>query len=280
MPLTGQKNIAQFQQRSGKAGTKRDAGENEEDVGMDDDIDLIRTNFREGKALIKVASAAVDLQPLLAPHGKKGAAWQEHHFPASVQDKVAGLIAFKKNPAENKQLANIIGKGLQRVSIGRCSSALRHSTTRRRASQTTLRRRSRRRTKIAKAAKPFAGLYEDLQKARARAATPSSDSDNTDAEPVAASARASRATEASSSIETLDSDDDDASNASEARNVKRRRCNNPSTSSDTSEFLALMKAENERRAKHDERIEQSFQPFVGNCSKQKDEYISLHRWRS
>jgi hypothetical protein len=43
---------------------------------------------------------------------------------------------------------------------------------------------------------------------------------------------------------------------SKGKNIKRRRHNNHGTS-DTTELFALMKAENERRAKHDEHIEQS-----------------------
>jgi hypothetical protein len=77
----------------------------------------------------------------------------------------------------------------------------------------------------------------------------------------------SRGTAASSSIEIIDSDD-----ADKAPHKRRRR----NTSSDAAEgLLALMEKESERRRKHDEKIESSFDAFVENNRKQKDDYISL-----
>jgi hypothetical protein len=75
----------------------------------------------------------------------------------------------------------------------------------------------------------------------------------------------------SSSIETVDSDDSDAANKRKTKSRRRK------PGADTEALLALMKAENECRAKHDARIADVFDTFVGNNSRQKDEYIGLLR---
>ncbi|KAK7005501.1 hypothetical protein R3P38DRAFT_3215204 [Favolaschia claudopus] len=76
-----------------------------------------KTNFGSGDALIKLASAAVDLQPFFAPFGQKGLAWQgladqlkkDKMFRntsisgVTVQRKVENLVAFKKQKAEAQQ---------------------------------------------------------------------------------------------------------------------------------------------------------------------------------
>ncbi|KAJ6537045.1 hypothetical protein B0H19DRAFT_1079420 [Mycena capillaripes] len=225
------------------------------------------------------------MRPFLAPHRGKGAAWRlvvnelkkAKEFrdttipPQSVQQKAEALVAFKKNPGQNRKLANIIGKG---TAAGITIAALLEQLEEQYDSAKDKSDSAKARIKKKNDEDRVGGevIREASMKRYRKRTTPLSDGELTDNESVAKPTPASRSTAASSSIEIIDSDDD---HASQARKTKRRRRND--RSSDTAELVALMRAENERRAKHDERIQQSFDTSVGNCSKQKDEYISLLR---
>ncbi|KAJ7128063.1 hypothetical protein C8R46DRAFT_1145038 [Mycena filopes] len=260
-----------------------------------------------GPALITLARAVIDVEPFLSSQGQKGAAWQEvvdtikksKHFrnttvsAASAQNKAEKMVMFKKKPnaSKNKKLNNIIGEGtsdgviigalLERVekqfddAKGKSDAAKAKIKQKndedreggnaiREASMKTFRKRRR-------------DASPPVDKHR-RDASPPIDVDvdaaanGTDTEGVVPSTPTPRATAAASSLETLDSDNDDDSG--DTPKPKRRRHN---ASSDAAGFLALMKQESERRAKHDEKIERSFNEFVDNNKQQKDEYISLLR---
>ncbi|KAJ7240707.1 hypothetical protein C8J57DRAFT_1370527 [Mycena rebaudengoi] len=79
-----------------------------------------------GDDLIAIARAVVDVNPYIAPYGKKGLAWQEiaetlrnqrnfHHKSinaTTVQHKADALLSYKKDPQGNaKNLAKVIGDG-------------------------------------------------------------------------------------------------------------------------------------------------------------------------
>jgi hypothetical protein len=105
---------------------------------------------------------------------------------------------------------------------------------------------------------------------RKRARSPASDEDGT-ATDRETRTPSSRVTAAESSLETIHSDDDNATNSKKAW---KRRCGmRRSTSSDTDGLLALMKAENARRATHDARVAQSLETFVSDSREQ--EFTSL-----
>ncbi|KAJ7619954.1 hypothetical protein DFH06DRAFT_1234511 [Mycena polygramma] len=271
---------------------RRDEGE-QEDVESDDENDPNRTVYTADR-LVTLASTAVDLKPFLAPHRSKGATWQalvdklkadDEVFrnstisAASVQHKVETLVAFKKNknPKKYRQLANIIGKGAGvRVTIGALLERLEQDYDEAKGKSDEAK------AKIKKKNDEDRDGGEAIRQAsmktlgkRKRQPTPDSDADDgaLSDNGSATNTRTPRPTAASSSIETIDSGDDDAANASKGQRKRRRN----DRSSETTELFAFMKAENDRRAKHDERIAQSLDRFVGNCAQQKDEYISLLR---
>ncbi|KAJ6548359.1 hypothetical protein B0H19DRAFT_1378889 [Mycena capillaripes] len=233
--------------------------------------------------LIHIARVAVDVKPFLAEHKSKGTTWQllkdtlvQEGFPHrsvrtdTIQHKVEGLVAFKKDPSKNKKLANLIGEG---TSAGITIAALlerledQHDQGKDKSDEA--------KAKIKKKSDEDHMAGEAIRSAsmktlRTRTHTHGDDDgDITDTESADTPWR--RPIASSSSIETVDSDDSDAANK---RKTKRRRRN---PGADTEALLALMKAENERRAKHDARIADAFDTFVGNNSRQKDEYIGLLR---
>jgi hypothetical protein len=89
---------------------KRGGAEGEENTETQDKNGASCANFNMGPALIKLVGAAVDVEPFLALHRGKGAAWQsvvdklmeEKEFrnttisAVTAQHKVESLVAFKK----------------------------------------------------------------------------------------------------------------------------------------------------------------------------------------
>ncbi|KAJ6467548.1 hypothetical protein C8R47DRAFT_1201146 [Mycena vitilis] len=274
---------------------RRDEDEQEavDSEDENDPNDPNRTVYNAAR-LLKLASAAVDLEPFLAPHGSKVATWQtlvdklkddDEVFrkstisAASVQHKVESLVAFKKNknPKRYRQLANVLAKKpAVRVTIGALLERLEQDYDE--AKDKSDEAKAKIKKKNAEDRDGGEAIRQASMKTlgkRKRQPTPDSDADDgaLSDNGSATTTRTPRSTAASASIETIDSGDDDAANASKGQRKRRRN----DRSSETAQLFAFMRAENDRRAKHDERVAQSLDRFVGNSAQQKDEYISLLR---
>ncbi|KAJ7157812.1 hypothetical protein C8R46DRAFT_1040075 [Mycena filopes] len=212
----------------GKEG-KKGAGAKKEKENTGGQGDASTSKRMTGEDLIKVARAAIDVNPFLAPHGQKGSAWErvaiklaEEGFrhtsisAASVQHKAEALISYKKNPnGKHKNLANVIGEGTSSsITIGALLERLEtaHDTAKGKSDEA--------KAKLKKKHDEDQEGGEAIRQAsmctlRKRARSPDSD-DNTDQETDSPSSSARPATAADSSLETLDSDDDDTTNGKKA----------------------------------------------------------------
>ncbi|KAJ7639852.1 hypothetical protein DFH06DRAFT_1335115 [Mycena polygramma] len=278
---------------AGKKGKKRVEEEADEVVEVEDsDSDENENGGRteyDGPRLLKAAGAAVDQQPYLAPYRGKGAAWQRvvvqmkkqkvfrgcNISAASVKQKVDSLVKFKKNGCKDEKLKSLLGTGdADAVTMGALLEQLEAQYDAAKNKSDSAKAQIKKKNDEDKAGGEAIrqASMKTLGK-RGREVTPSSDGDISDSGASTNPAHgASRPVAASSSIEVLNSDDE---NTSKVQKNKRRRRND--RSSETTELFAIMKAENERRAKHDEQVAQQLGKFVDNCSAQKDEYISLLR---
>ncbi|KAJ7910209.1 hypothetical protein B0H13DRAFT_2329632 [Mycena leptocephala] len=102
-----------------------------ENVSPTDDASTTSKAHYNGDDLISIAHAVVDVNPFIAPYGKKGIAWQEvvdklvdQNFchkavnVVTVQHKAEALISYKKDPlSKHKNLANVIGDGKSAVRL-------------------------------------------------------------------------------------------------------------------------------------------------------------------
>ncbi|KAJ7812192.1 hypothetical protein B0H14DRAFT_3753377 [Mycena olivaceomarginata] len=291
-PVRVNDNIRKAIGQSGAAGKKRSRDKVEKENG-DGDGD---GNGDEGSAavvggkkakftaehLILLCRIVIDLQPWLAPYKLKGATWQlvvkmmiERGFPhpsitpATMQNKAEALVAFKKDPSKNVKLANLIGEGTSAgITIGalleRLETQYDQAKDKSDEAKEQIKKKNDENRQGGDAIRDAS--MKTLRSRRRANAVSDDEGEITDTEPTATP---SRATAASSSIEVLNSDDDAAAKTNKS---KRRRRNE---SYDKDGLLSLMKAENERRAKHDEHIAQTFNKFVDKSVQQKDEYITL-----
>ncbi|KAF7336367.1 hypothetical protein MVEN_02185200 [Mycena venus] len=249
----------------GRSGAKRGGdGDELEIVESDDENGGGRCTFT-GPRLIKAAGAAIDIQPFLAPHGSKTAAWKLVVEMLLTQKEFRNTTCFRcerpaqggiigRNPGKNKKLANLIGKGTAAgVTIAALLEQLEQQYNTAKGKSDAAKEEVKK--KIDEDREGGDAIRGNSMITMGKRKRTASDDEITDNELADDPAVASRSATTSSSIETIDPDADDVSNASKAKGNKRRRCNARTTSSDTTELLALMKAENERRAKHDEHIE-------------------------
>ncbi|KAJ6493878.1 hypothetical protein DFH09DRAFT_1104342 [Mycena vulgaris] len=286
--------------RSAEGEKKRGRGrprKNKENKGQDDS-----TTSKAGKPgfsgedLIMIARVVVDKDPFLAPHGQKGAAWQEvvdiltelkfRHASisaASIQHKAEALVSYKKDPTgKYKNLTNVIREGTSAsITIGALLERL--ETQFDAAKDKTDDAKAKLQKKNDEDREGGESIRRaSMQTLRKRARSPNSDTESdTDRETAATPTPATptpaaRAPAASSSLESINSEDDNDSNAKKSKSKRRRRMDRRSGSAPDAEgFLAMMDAENKRRSMHDERVAKSLEMFVSDSRQQKMEFTSL-----
>ncbi|KAK6981687.1 hypothetical protein R3P38DRAFT_3233776 [Favolaschia claudopus] len=258
--------------RSGAGGKKRGREEREKENQVRDgdggsDAEECGKGKKGGKRvrfdasdLIHITRVVVDLQPYLARHNEKGKTWAlvvstllEQDFPhkdisaGSIHDKADALVAFKKEPAKNPQIANVIGEGY----VGKhCHCCIARAS------------RDAKNDEDRKGGESIRNNSMKTLRSRPRTSTADPDDDSTDDETSTVPARS---LSGSSTIEILDSDDE-----SNARPSKRR-C------SEAEKTRRLMRTENERREKHDTRVLKMFDTYLETSTKQKAETNEILR---
>ncbi|KAK7002087.1 hypothetical protein R3P38DRAFT_2557492 [Favolaschia claudopus] len=237
-----------------------------------------KANFGTGNALVKVASAAVDLEPFLAARGDKGAAWEALAEKLSKakefkNTKISGASVKKKvlalNPGANRKLANIIGNETAAgITIAALLERLETQYDQAKGKSDKAKAETKKKNdEDREGGEAIRRASMDINRKRKR------DSGDTDDEGVAATAQAST----SASLETLDSDSDDKTNASKGKKgseAKRRRTN-PSVV-DT-QVLTIMEKSDRRAAKHEEFMRDTFKQFVDNSNRQKEATLELFK---
>ncbi|KAJ7189892.1 hypothetical protein GGX14DRAFT_408473 [Mycena pura] len=267
-----------------------------------------------GVDLIAVCRIVIDVNPFLASHGQKGAAWQEvadklladgfrhtvinrvakpttytwggalgiHGFPClfrfrvydckgitgqTIHQKAEALVGWKKNPTgKHKHLGGIIGEGTSTsISIGalleRLETNYDEAKDKSDEAKAKLKKKNDEDREGAEAIR-----RASMGTLRKRAHRPEKDAeDDTDIEPAADKTTASSST----SLESLDADNTD-------RKSKRRRIMEPRPSSDDA-LIALISAENTRRAEYDARMINTLEALVTNTNEQKSELASILR---
>ncbi|KAK6981676.1 hypothetical protein R3P38DRAFT_3233757 [Favolaschia claudopus] len=255
--------------------------EMDEDEADENGVASTKTSFGTGEALIKLASAAVDLTAFLAPHKKKGVAWQAitdtlkkdkllrrtKINAVTVQRKAEALVAFKKQKETSAGITiAALLEGLEdQYDQAKDKSDAQKEKIKKKADEDRVGGEAiRTASRIA---------FSKKSKKRARSPSPSAKSDDdaaTDtepAEPVSASSRTSRAA-ASSSVVIIGSDD-------EGRTRKPKRPRRADPAAHQAGMLALMEKSEARAAAHDTVIQKSLENFVSDSAKQEQETIDL-----
>ncbi|KAJ7032634.1 hypothetical protein C8F04DRAFT_1261713 [Mycena alexandri] len=238
-----------------------------------------------GPRLIVLARAVVNKQPFLAAHKTKGATWnrvvkrmrESWEFSgaklsmAAVQQKAEKLVKFKKNPTAkaNKKLANIIGTG---TSSGLIIGALleqQHDNAKDKSDEAKEKIKQKN-NEDRDGGEAIREASMNTMRKRRREPTPNSDDEGSTTDTAVATTltSTSRATAPSSSIETIDSDAED-----KPRKCKRR-CQNPLSDAE-GRLVKIIERQDERRQRHEEKVEAMFDRFVDNNERQKNEYMSL-----
>ncbi|KAK7016576.1 hypothetical protein R3P38DRAFT_3202770 [Favolaschia claudopus] len=262
--------------RSGATGKKRRRDEKDkENEDVDEDGDSSDRSRFTASDLIHITRVVVDLQPYLAGHKLKGKTWAlvvetllSQGFPhpnisvGSVREKAYGLVAFKKEPGKNPQLANLIGEDTS-ASIVIAALLERLETQYDQAKNKSDKAKAAIKKKNDEDRKGGESIRNNSLKTLrshprtcANAAAAAADDDSTDDESLAVPARSLAS---SSTIEVLDSDDDSNPRPS------KRRC------SEAEKTRQLMRTENERREKHDAQVLKMFDNYLSTSTKQKDE---------
>nr|GAT42373.1 predicted protein [Mycena chlorophos] len=219
-------------------------------------------------------------QPWLAGHGKRGDAWEtcttmfNARFKLAVtaqvfRAKMEAIVGWKKDPTnpKYKALGVVLGSGSgDAITLGAQMEAMETQYDQGKGKSDEAKAKIKEKNDQDKAG------GEAIRKAsmqglrRKRAISISSDEDNadTDKNPKAS---ASTIDIDDSDCDADDEDDEKPKPKSKKLKSKRRRLMDR-TSSTSDDLLALFKAENERRAAHDERIAKSWEAFVGNSRKQ------------
>ncbi|KAJ7734635.1 hypothetical protein B0H16DRAFT_1767130 [Mycena metata] len=239
-----------------------------------------------GPRLIVLARAVVDEQPFLAAHKTKGATWdrvvermrESREFSgaklstATVQQKAEKLVKFKKNPTAkaNEKLANIIGTG---TSSGPIIGALlerleqQHDDAKDKSDEAKEKIKQKN-TEDHDGGEAIREASMNTMRKRRREPTPNSDDEGSATDTGVAATPTSRTTAVSSSVKTIDSD------AEDKPRKRKRRGQNPSSDAE-GRLLKMMERQNERRQRHEEKVEATFDRFVDNNERQKNEYMSL-----
>ncbi|KAJ7442125.1 hypothetical protein FB451DRAFT_114546 [Mycena latifolia] len=274
---------------AGQPEKKRGRSKKEKENGEQDTASKGKPTFT-GEDLITIGRVVIDLNPWLAPHGQKAHVWQEavnvltqrgfRHATisaASVQHKAEALVAYKKDPTgKHKNLNNIIGEGTSAsITIGALLERL--ETQFDAAKDKSDDAKAKLRKKNDEDREGGESIRQASMKTlRKRARSPDSDdAAATDREEAPTPTPTARAAAASSSLETIDSDDDNTSNAKKGCKRRRRTERRSGSASEAEGFLTLMKAENTRRARHDERVASALDTFVSDSREQKKEFTSL-----
>ncbi|KAK7057100.1 hypothetical protein R3P38DRAFT_3168611 [Favolaschia claudopus] len=275
--------------RSGAGGKKRGREEREKENQVRDgdggsDAEECGKGKKGGKRvrfdasdLIHITRVVVDLQPYLARHNEKSKTWAlvvstllEQDFPhkdisaGTIHDKADALVAFKKEPAKNPQIANVIGEDTS-ASIVIAALLERLETQYDQAKNKSDSAKAKIKKKNDEDRKGGESIRNNSMKtlrSRPRTSTADPDDDSTDDETSTVPARS---LSGSSTIEILDSDDE-----SNARPSKRR-C------SEAEKTRRLMRTENERREKHDTRVLKMFDTYLETSTKQKAETNEILR---
>ncbi|KAJ7839282.1 hypothetical protein B0H13DRAFT_2677249 [Mycena leptocephala] len=274
-------------------GRKTKKNQENPDVAADGSTKVGKSVYT-GDDLIAIARASVDINPWIAPHGRKGPAWDAalallvnqkgfrhpNMTASTLQHKAEAMVSFKKDPhGKNKNLANVIGDGTS-AAITIAALLERMETQYDEAKDKTDDAKAILKKKNDTDREGGEAIRQASMRAMRRKRSPSPDSDDedkteTEPEPVIADAAPTAPAagapatpvSASSSAETIDSNTD-------KRKYKRRRLA-PRPASDA--LLGVMREENRRRADYDNRVAASLDAFVKDSREQKAEFASLLR---
>ncbi|KAJ7903816.1 hypothetical protein B0H14DRAFT_3421991 [Mycena olivaceomarginata] len=248
-----------------------------------------------GDDLISIARACVDVNPFLAPYGKKGAAWEEGVTLAkkqkgfrhpkmtatAFQNRCEALVSFKKDPhGKNKKLASLIGDGTSAaITIGAllermelqydqskdksddAKAALKQKNDADRAGGEAIRQASMRAMRRKRSPSPESDA-SNATEPDVDGTAPDAGTGHKDVVPAA------EPLSASPSVEIIESG---------RKPAKRRRLTERRSASGKDALLEILKEDNKRRAEHDRRIAASLDTFVKDSREQKAEFTSLVR---
>ncbi|KAJ7800122.1 hypothetical protein B0H14DRAFT_3786418 [Mycena olivaceomarginata] len=257
-----------------------------------------------GNDLIGFARAAVDCNPWLAAHGKKGAAWEEtlecaaqqkdfrhpNMNATTLQHKCEAMINFKKDPkGKNKNLAKVIGVGTS-AAITIAALLERMETQYDEAKDKSDDAKAVIKKKNDTDREGGEAIRQASLRGMRRKLSPTPESDDSDATEPETDEKATsigdaapdadgdmgtptttpKTTSASSSVEIVDG-------AKDKKPAKRRRLHERRSASSKDALIDLFREENQRRAEHDNRVATSLNTFVKDSREQKAEFTSLLR---
>ncbi|KAJ7175618.1 hypothetical protein C8R46DRAFT_1249156 [Mycena filopes] len=241
--------------------------------------------------LIGLTCTCVDINPWIAPHGKKAAAWEETLSVAAaqkgfrhpgmnattLQHKCEVLVGFKKDPeGKYKNLAKVIGEGTSAsITIGalleRMEIQYDEAKDKTDEAKVVLKKKNDEDREGGEAI--CQASLRTMRRKRSPTPTSDDDDDATDTDNDNTAPKLSPA----SSLATLDDDNGDKKKSEKKPVAKHCRLNKRRSASGKDALLAVMKEENERRAEHDDRVATSLDVFVKDACEQKAELNSLLR---